>query len=67
VLVVALIPPAEIDTRTKRDQRVNRAAASSGLTSTPKATYAWSVVERKEEDVMKVQIRVTLRLDAPLR
>jgi hypothetical protein len=28
--------------------------------------YPGSVVERKEEDVMKVQIRVTLRLEAPL-
>ena len=35
------------------------------LTSALRVAYPGSVVERKEEDVMKVQIRVTLRLDAP--
>jgi hypothetical protein len=34
------------------------------LTTTSPRAYPGSVVERKEEDVMKVQIRVSLRLDA---
>jgi hypothetical protein len=34
------------------------------LTSARASAYPEPVVERKEEDVMKVQIRVSLRLDA---
>ena len=37
------------------------------LTAAREAAYPWSVFEREEESVMKVQIRISLRLDAPTR